>query len=88
MPCFTNVNDGLKLKIKHMANQMADGRKRTVYIVDKEDYYELEAYAKKMGFTTSVLLREATFRLAEELRNTGKTQLVRQPKDNEGRRNE
>lgn len=67
-----------------MANQMDPNRKRSVFIVDKDDFETLEKYAKKMGFTSSVLLREATYRLAKELRENKKTILLRVPKDNEG----
>lgn len=67
-----------------MPNKLADDRRRAVFIVDSKDYQDLEDYAKKMGFTASVLLREAVYRLADELRNEGKTVLVRQPRPDEG----
>ena len=67
-----------------MPNQMDPTRKRTVFVVDKDDYATLDNYAKKMGFTASVLLREATYRLAKELREAKQTVLLRVPKDNEG----
>lgn len=67
-----------------MPNKLADNRRRAVFIVDTPDYTELEKYAKKMGFTASVLMREAVYRLAQELREKQKTILIRQPRDNEG----
>lgn len=69
-----------------MPNQIDPDRRRAVFIVDKEDFSTLENYAEKMGFTASILLREATYRLAEEIRKKKGITLVQQPKDNEGRR--
>jgi hypothetical protein len=67
-----------------MPNKLADNRRRAVFILDTPDYNELEAYAKKMGFTSSVLMREAVYRLAQELREQKKTILIRQPRPDEG----
>lgn len=67
-----------------MPNKLADNRRRAVFIVDTPDYNELEKYAKKMGFTASVLMREAVYRLAQELREEQKTILIRQPRADEG----
>jgi hypothetical protein len=67
-----------------MANQLSDDKRRTVFISDLIDYDDLEGYAHKMGFTVSVLLREAVYRLAEEIRQNKKIVLLRQPHDNEG----
>ena len=67
-----------------MPNKLADNRKRAVFIVDKSDYAELENYAKTMGFTSSVLMREAVYRLAQELRQQGQTKLIRVPRADEG----
>lgn len=67
-----------------MANQLGKDRHRTVFICDKVDYELLEDYAKKLGFTVSVLLREAVYRLADEIRNNGKIVLIRIPRDDEG----
>lgn len=67
-----------------MPNKLADDRRRAVFIVDSKDYQDLEEYAKMMGFTASVLLREAVYRLAKELRTEGKTILERQPRPDEG----
>lgn len=69
-----------------MANQMHPDRTRCVFIIDKEDKAILDDYAEKLGFTTSVLLREAAFRLAEEIQQKKRTILRRAPADNEGRR--
>lgn len=68
-----------------MPNQNDPNRRRAVFLVDKEDAAVLEAYARKMGFTSSILMREAVFRLAEELRNNKKTTLIQQPKEDDGR---
>lgn len=67
-----------------MANQMGDDRHRTVFICDKIDYNEMDKYSKKLGYTVSVLLREAVYRLAQEIRDEGKIVLLRPPRDNEG----
>jgi len=67
-----------------MPNKLADNRRRAVFIVDSSDYNELEDYANKMGFTASVMLREAVYRLAQELREKNRTILIRQPRDDEG----
>lgn len=67
-----------------MANQIDPNRKRAVFILDKEDYETLETYAARCGFTPSIMLREATFRLANEIRENGKVLLTQTPKDNEG----
>ena len=84
--CQSNQNaEHSNCNRKHnIANQMDKNRKRAVFIIDKDDAAVLDDYAKKMGFTASVLLREATFRLAKELRETAKTTLLRMPKENEG----
>lgn len=67
-----------------MPNQMDPNRKRAVFIIDRRDYDKLEEYSDDMGFTVSVLMREAVYRLAEEIRQKGSTILIRQPKPNEG----
>lgn len=67
-----------------MPNQIADNKRRAVFIVDTPDYEVIEKYANKMGFTASVMLREAVYRLAQEIRKEGKTILGRVPQDNEG----
>lgn len=69
-----------------MPNQIDPDRRRAVFIIDKEDFATLEKFAEKTGYTTSVLLREATFRLAEQIRQKKKITLELQPKDSEGRR--
>ena len=67
-----------------MPNQVHPNRKRAVFIVNKEDYATLERYAENMGYTTSILLREATFRLAKEIRDKKKIYLLQTPKAGEG----
>lgn len=67
-----------------MPNQLDPDRKRAVFIIDRRDYETLEGYSDDMGFTVSVLLREAVYRLAEELRQKKSIILIRQPKPNEG----
>lgn len=67
-----------------MPNQIDPERKRAVFIIDRRDYDELENYGDDMGFTVSVLLREAVYRLAEEIRQKKSIILIRQPKPNEG----
>ena len=67
-----------------MPNQIDPDRKRAVFIIDRRDYNTLEGYGSDMGFTASVLMREAVYRLAEEIRQKGATILIRQPKPNEG----
>jgi hypothetical protein len=69
-----------------MPNQIDPDRRRAVFIIDKEDFSTLEKFAEKTGYTTSVLLREATFRLAEQIRNNKKITLELKPKESEGRR--
>jgi hypothetical protein len=67
-----------------MPNQIDPDRKRAVFILDKDDYETLETYAARCGFTPSIMLREATFRLANEIREKGRVLLTQTPKDNEG----
>jgi hypothetical protein len=64
-----------------MPNQIHPARKRFSFAADEKDYATLEAAAKRMGFTLSVLLREATIRTAEEIRKNKKLQLLQLPKD-------
>ena len=67
-----------------MPNQIDPERKRAVFIIDRRDYKTLEDYSDDMGFTVSVLLREAVYRLAEEIRQKKSIILIRQPKPHEG----
>jgi hypothetical protein len=67
-----------------MPNQLGKDRHRAVFICDTPDYHDLEGYADHMGFTVSVLLREAVYRLSKEIRENGKIVLLRQPRDDEG----
>ena len=67
-----------------MPNQMDPNRKRAVFIIYLRDYDELEGYSDDMGFTVSVLMREAVYRLAEEIRQKKSIILIRQPKPSEG----
>jgi hypothetical protein len=67
-----------------MPNQLGKNRHRTVFICDTPDYEDFVGYAEDMGFTVSVLLREAVYRLAKEIRENKKIVLLRQPRDDEG----
>ena len=67
-----------------MPNQLGKDRHRAVFIIDTPDYNDLIGYADDMGFTVSVLLREAAYRLSKEIRENGKIVLLRQPRDDEG----
>jgi hypothetical protein len=67
-----------------MPNQLGKDRHRAVFICDTPDYDDLIGYADDMGFTVSVLLREAVYRLAKEIRENRKIILLRQPRDDEG----
>jgi predicted DNA-binding ribbon-helix-helix protein len=66
-----------------MPNQIHPDRKRFSFAADEKDYETLNAAAKRMGFTLSVLLREATIRTAEEIRKNRKIQLLQLPKDDD-----
>lgn len=67
-----------------MPNQLAAGRRRSVFILDSSDYDVIEKYGKTLGYTPSVLLREAVYRLAQEIREKGKIVLIRVPRADEG----
>ena len=66
-----------------MIKKLPKGTKRSVFIVDTTDFEVLNNYAKEMGFTASILLREAAYRIAKEIHLTGKTLLVREPIDSD-----
>ena len=67
-----------------MPGKIGPDKRRAVFIADAVDYETLQKYAKKMDYSIAVMLREATYRLAKQLREEKQLVLLRVPHENEG----